>query len=494
MARLHFLPLVGQGDGDFSPTNAPIAAAFDLTQPMYVVGTEGKDVLYSYNGNDTMLGLGGNDSLYARGGNDLIFGGGGIDWIYSGEGDDTAYGGAGQDVIMGDLGNDKLYGEARLDRLYGEDGNDTLWGGDGFDILAGGAGADVLYGGAGADYFDFFNFYEVGLAPGTIDRIEDFEDGIDKIRLNGMDSDTVHHGNNVFRLSQTAEHDRLPGSLRVVIANGDTFVMGDRDGDSVSDFSIQIVGIHTLSLGSVFARGSSESGDVLTGVAQSAVPGQFITGTAADEQIYGTAGDDTIEGLGGFDQLFGNDGDDELFGGDGGDKLYCGDGDDSAYGGMSSDILFGGSGNDFLNGEPGNDHLLGEDGNDFLWAGIGKDTLIGGMGADTLQGGVGAADEFAFTNFNEVGLAPGTRDIILDFEDGIDKINLGGMDADTIHNGNNVFRLSQTKLHDGLPGSLRVVDYNGNTFVMGDRDGDKMSDFTIQLEGLHQLTASDFYL
>ena len=200
--------------------------------------------------------------------------------------------------------------------------------------------------------------------------------------------------------------------------------------------------------------------------AQSSVPGQFITGTAADEWIYGTLGDDTIEGLGGFDQLYSLGGDDEVFGGDGGDKLYCGDGDDDAYGGMSNDVLFGGSGKDFLNGEPGNDHLLGEDGNDRLWGGIGKDILNGGMGADILQGGYGAADEFAFINFNEVGLAPGTRDIILDFEVGIDKIALGGMDADTIHNGNNVFRLSQTTLHDGLPGSLRVVEVNGNTYVM----------------------------
>ncbi len=229
-------------------------------------------------------------------------------------------------------------------------------------------------------------------------------------------------------------------------------------------------------------------------VAQSAVPGQFITGTAADEWIYGTIGDDTIEGLGGFDQLFGGLGDDELFGGDGGDKLYCDAGNDSAYGGMSNDAIWGGAGNDFLNGEPGNDHLLGEDGNDFLWAGIGKDTLNGGMGADTLQGGYGAADEFAFVNFSEVGLAPGTRDVILDFEDGIDKIDLGGMDADSIHTGNNVFRLSQTTLHDGKPGSLRVVEVNGNTFVMGDRDGDRISDFTIQLHGIHLLTSADFFL
>lgn len=493
MARLHLLPTIGQSDAHLRAKNAPMPAAIDLTQPMYVVGTEGKDNLYSLNGNDTMLGLGGNDSLFARGGNDSIVGGGGIDWIYAGVGDDSAYGGAGQDVIMGDAGDDKLYGEARLDRLYGEDGNDTLWGGDDFDILAGGAGADVLYGGAGADYFDFFNFFEVGLAPGTIDRIEDFEDGIDKIRLNGMDSDTVHNGNNVFRLSQTAEHDGLPGSLRVVIANGDTFVMGDRDGDSVSDFGIQIVGIHTLILDTVLARGTSAGGDVLTGVVLSAVPGQFITGTAADETIYGTLGDDTIEGLAGFDFLYAGAGDDEVFGGGDGDKLYCEDGADTAYGGMSNDIIYGGLGDDKLYGEPGNDYLLGEDGNDTLAGIVGKDTMNGGGGADYLIGGE-RADVFAFYSHIETGLAPGSRDIIADFEVGLDKIDLRKIDADAVRGGNNVFRFSDTGLHDGKPASLRVVDYNGNTFVMADRDGDKISDFAIAFEGVYPLTASDFYL
>ena len=229
-------------------------------------------------------------------------------------------------------------------------------------------------------------------------------------------------------------------------------------------------------------------------ILQVAVPGPYIKGTAAGGWIYGTNGAETIEGLGGNDQLYALGGNDELFGGDGGDKLYCGDGDDTAYGGMSNDVLMGDLGNDVLHGEPGNDHLLGDAGNDTIWGGTGKDILNGGIGADLLLGGYGWADEFAFVNFNEVGLAPGTRDIIVDFEVGIDKIDLGGMDADTVHSGNNVFRLSQTTLHDGLPGSLRVVVVNGNTFVMADRDGDKISDFAIQMEGIFQLTATDFYL
>lgn len=181
-----------------------------------------------------------------------MFGGDGLDLLYGRDGDDTLRGDNGQDSLFGDTGNDELYGGLRLDRLYGEDGNDTLWGGDGNDILAGGTGADVLYGGVGADYFDFFNVSDVGLATGTRDRIADFEDGSDKIRLNVMYADAIHNGNNVFRFNETGLYDGQPGSLRVVIYNGDTFVMADRDGDKVSDFSIEIAGIHALTAADFF--------------------------------------------------------------------------------------------------------------------------------------------------------------------------------------------------------------------------------------------------
>ena len=232
----------------------------------------------------------------------------------------------------------------------------------------------------------------------------------------------------------------------------------------------------------------SAAASVLAAVA---VP--YITGTPADDWIYGTNGPEIIEGLGGNDNLYGQGGDDELFGGDGTDNLYLGDGADTGYGGMSNDAISGGNGNDVLHGEPGRDQLFGDEGNDTLWGGTGNDILKGGKGADVLLGGEGA-DYFAFLDYDQGGIAPGARDLIVDFQVGLDKIDLGGIDADTIHSGNNVFRLSQTTQHDGAPGSVRVVVYDGNTYVMADRNGDKISDFAIQLEGIYQLTAADFIL
>ena len=60
------------------------------------------------------------------------------------------------------------------DRLLGSAGADTLQGAGGVDWLHDGAGSDVLTGGGGADVFVFAR-------DGAIDRISDFEDGIDRI-------------------------------------------------------------------------------------------------------------------------------------------------------------------------------------------------------------------------------------------------------------------------------------------------------------------------
>ncbi|ETX26988.1 calcium-binding protein [Roseivivax isoporae] len=78
----------------------------------------------------------------------------------------------------------------------------------------------------------------------------------------------------------------------------------------------------------------------------------------------------------------------------------------------------GGDGDDTLAGAERDDMLVGGAGNDRLSGGGGDDTLFAGIGADTLAGGAGA-DVFVFD-------ANGRRDIVRDFEPGIDRIDLGG--------------------------------------------------------------------
>lgn len=83
-----------------------------------------------------------------------------------------------------------------------------------------------------------------------------------------------------------------------------------------------------------------------------------------------------------------------------------------------NDTITGNAGNDYLAGSAGNDRLLGGSGTDTLSGGSGNDRLVGSSGADRLAGGSGA-DRFVFGNSN------GT-DSILDFQNGIDKIEVAG--------------------------------------------------------------------
>jgi Ca2+-binding RTX toxin-like protein len=80
--------------------------------------------------------------------------------------------------------------------------------------------------------------------------------------------------------------------------------------------------------------------------------------------------------------------------------------------------LVGGAGDDALTGTPGADMLIGFSGNDTLTGGAGDDVLIGGTGANRYIGGPGA-DTFVISG-------GGQTDLIVDFQRGIDRIDLSG--------------------------------------------------------------------
>ena len=94
----------------------------------------------------------------------------------------------------------------------------------------------------------------------------------------------------------------------------------------------------------------------------------------------------------------------------------------------------GGNGVDTLTGLPnennqlyglgGNDVLVGGNRDDYLEGGDGDDVITGGAGADALVGGAGV-DRFVYLSASDSG--PGSFDQLLDFESGIDKIDLRGL-------------------------------------------------------------------
>ncbi|MEP6067833.1 MAG: calcium-binding protein [Paracoccaceae bacterium] len=161
-----------------------------------VILGNGDDVARTRGGNDLIEGGEGNDTLAGNGGEDTAFGGDGDDTFFMGSQNDTAFGGAGADTINGGFNADVLDGGADDDRVRGEAGMDQLNGGDGNDLLVGGANADTFW---------FFDTDATG-----VDRITDFQDGLDTINLSdwGFASDA-----DVFALASMAgganQHTRI---------------------------------------------------------------------------------------------------------------------------------------------------------------------------------------------------------------------------------------------------------------------------------------------
>ncbi|NER35145.1 MAG: DUF4347 domain-containing protein [Oscillatoria sp. SIO1A7] len=155
----------------------------------------------------------------------------------------------------------------------------------------------------------------------------------------------------------------------------------------------------------------------------------FLTGSSQDDNLQGRNGINVLDGRGGNDFLLGGadsdfiaggSGSDQLYGGEGFDNLNGDDGDDLIFAGEGSDRLRGGSGNDLLFGDRGSDHLFGQAGADIFGIGI-------GTGGATIE----------------------TADVIADFSDGEDQINLVGADFSelTIFQGSGAFALDTIIQH-----------------------------------------------
>lgn len=150
----------------------------------WLAGNNAADAIDGGAGNDSIDGGNAADTLWGGDGNDTINGGGLTDLVHGGEDDDVVFGGGNSDTLSGDGGADTLYGQSAGDDLYGGDGDDFLLGGAGNDAIQGGAGNDTILGSTGND--DLFgnagsDIYQFAAGHGTLDRIYDFEDGIDQV-------------------------------------------------------------------------------------------------------------------------------------------------------------------------------------------------------------------------------------------------------------------------------------------------------------------------
>lgn len=219
---------------------------------------------------------------------------------------------------------------------------------------------------------------------GANDRITG-KDGADLLRgyggtdsmTGGLGSDTLYgdDGNDKLYMQDNGGADSGYGGT-----GNDTFYIDSAD----SIFETDGEGTDTAYIRGDFTL--AEGNSVETLIAQGNVDGE-ITGNSARNTIKGDASDNVLSGLGDRDSLFG------------------GSGVDFIYGGDEYDRIFGDGGNDFLYGDEGTDRLEG---------GSGNDTLFGGADGDR--------DTFIFT----VSTASFGRDIVADFEDAVDRIQING--------------------------------------------------------------------
>ena len=156
--------------------------------------------------------------------------------------------------------------------------------------------------------------------------------------------------------------------------------------------------------------------------------------------------------------------------------------------------LAGGNGADLLVGRGGIDELLGEAGADDLRGGAGQDYLAGGNGADTMSGG-DDGDFFGYYAITESGTAAGTRDIITDFEQSLDVIDIARIDARPGTIADDAFTfIGNDSFSAGTAGEVRYFFSKGKTIVELRVDDSGGADMRIELNGTFNLTADDFML
>lgn len=134
-------------------------------------------------------------------------------------------------------------------------------------------------------------------------------------------------------------------------------------------------------------------------------------------------------------------------------------------------------GYDLIRGTAGTDHVFGDSGNDILIGGGGRDFLFGGKGADI----------FRYESVRDS--APGARDVIGDFQAGLDKIDIHALASQS-----GPLHFLGEAAFNGAAGAVHVVGAGHITAVEVDLNGDRVADFRIDLLGQHHLSAIDFIL
>jgi Ca2+-binding RTX toxin-like protein len=440
-------------------------------------------------------------------------------------------------TYTGTTGADNLTGSDLADVMSGGAGDDILTGLGGDDMIDGGKGADTMTGGLGNDTYIVDNVGDkvIEAAGEGIDTVKakiswTLGANIENLYLTGsavIDGTGNELANKLFgnsaanTLTALGGNDFLNGGLgadHMIGGTGNDTYIVDNAGDVCTENAGE--GSDQVKASVTYTLGDNVEKLLLTGT--TAIDG---TGNGLANTITGNAAANTLNGLGGNDKIDGGAGADHMNGGLGNDIFYVdnagdvcgentGEGTDTVNASVShvleanieNLILTGtavidGTGNAGANTLTGNDAanvLAGLAGNDTILGGGGNDTITGGTGLDVMTGGAGN-DAFVFTALGDTGKTTTTADEIVDFTSG-DKVDLHLIDAVVQASGYGeagdqafVF-IGQNNFHNHTGGELRYMVSGGNTYIMGEVNGDTTADFVIRLDGTHTLTSADFVL
>jgi len=375
-------------------------------------------------------------------------------------------------LVSATAGNDTISGTWSDDTINGLAGNDTLIGGAGNDTLDGGVGNDALTGGDGTDTASYATAtagvtvsLALTTAQNTVGAGGDTLATIENLTGSGL-SDVLTGNATANRILGASGNDMITGGGGIDVLDGgegsDVYLvtlLSDKTAAEITDtgtsgtdelrFAATTVGTITLLAGDT----GLESVVIGTGTGSSAV---FTAKTALNVDATWSANGLTITGN---------------------------------------------AGNNTLTGSSFADTLTGGAGHDVLLGGLGNDVLIGGLGQDTLSGDIGN-DTFKFSMISDTGTPATKPDVITDFVQGEDVIDLSDLDAfAATKTVNDTFVWQGTAaFSSATQGEVRYkkFDFSGTandyTIIWIDDDKDIGVERHIRLTGLYDLTASDFVL
>ncbi|WP_342153515.1 hypothetical protein [Methylorubrum sp. SB2] len=466
-----------------------------------LTGDGGANVLDGGLGADTLTGLAGNDSYVVDNAGDRVIEakGGGSDTVRASVTYTLA---AGQEIEA--LATTNAAGTGKID-LTGNEFGQTLTGNAGINTLNGGAGADTMTGLAGNDTY---------LVDNAGDRV---------IEAKGGGSDTVRAalgyilaagqeieiltttnaaGTGAINLTGNEFGQTIDGNAgaNVLRGGGGADTLNGLGGLDTADYGDKTAAVE------VALNGANAVSVKVGGVAEDRIANiENLTGGAAADKLTGDGLANVLDGGRGIDTLTGLAGHDTYLVDNAGDRVVeaRGGGTDTVLASASYTLAAGQEIEILTTTNAAGTGAINLTGNEFaqaLTGNAGINILTGGAGADRLTGGLGR-DTFDFNIKTDSGTTATTRDVILDFKQGEDRIDLSTIDANGALAGDAfTFLIKAGSAFTGKAGQLTFSienptgTANDRTIIQADMDGNKIADFQIELKGLYTLTAADFVL